>query len=104
MKQKRLWLVLIVPIEMVVACVVIDQLTAVRPAYPVREGDPVPARPKPDDVPFARTPIAPTFDERKAAYLQWLATQPTPRPVGLAKARRCGDPDQLAFEASLHSG
>lgn len=79
MKKRRWPLGLVVVISMIVAVgIVIDQLTATRPAYPVREGDPVPKRPTADDEPFARTPSAPTFAERKAAYLQWLFTQPTP--------------------------
>jgi hypothetical protein len=78
MKKRRWPLVLIaVAVVIIVVGVVIDQLTATRPAYPVRDGDPVPPHPKPDDVPFARTPLAPTYEARKDAYLQWLLTQPT---------------------------
>lgn len=79
MKKRRWWLVLIVVIVVIIVVgVVVDRLTATRPEYPVREGDPVPKRPTAEDVPFARTPIAPTYEARKDAYLHWLMTQPTP--------------------------
>ena len=79
MKKRRWLLVLVVVIVVIIVVgIVIDQLTATRPAYPVRAGDPVPKRPTADDAPFARTPIAPTYEARKAAFLQYLMSQPTP--------------------------
>ena len=77
MKKSRKWLIALV--VLVVVGIIVDQVTVTRPAYPVRaEGDPVPSHPQPGDVPFARVPIAPNYEERKAAYLDWLLTQPTP--------------------------
>jgi hypothetical protein len=58
---------------------VFDQLFAVRAVLPpVRSGDPVPARPAPGDAPFHHTPFAPTWDARRAAFLDWVSQQPTP--------------------------
>ncbi|MGD8751678.1 MAG: hypothetical protein PVG14_09670, partial [Anaerolineales bacterium] len=61
-------------IFLVVALVVLEGLTAVRPEWPEPgEGDPVPPRPQPDDAPFHRTPLAPTFGDRRALFLAWVA-------------------------------
>lgn len=45
---------------------------------PPREGLPVPQRPGPDDPPFHRSPLAPTFTERRRLFLEWVAAHPTP--------------------------
>jgi hypothetical protein len=76
MKKYQKWLIVLA--VLVIVGIVVDQLTATRPTYPVRTGDSIPARPQPGDVPFSRTPIAATYEARKTAYLQWLLTQPTP--------------------------
>ena len=57
----------------------LDAALAVKPSMPdPREGDPDPVRPQPGDPEFHRTPLAPSFDERQEAYLQWLLPQVTP--------------------------
>jgi hypothetical protein len=76
MKKYVKWLIALVFLTVVL--IAAYQLTATKPAYPVREGDPVPARPQPRDEPFSRAPIAPTYEARRQAYLDWLLTQPTP--------------------------
>ncbi len=62
-----------------VAAIGLDAVLAVKPGMPApRAGDPDPARPQPGDPEFHRTPLAPSFEERQAAYLQWLLPQVTP--------------------------
>ena len=74
-KSRKRWVVLA---ALVVAAIVVDQLTVTRPEYPEREGEPAPTRPQAGDDPFAREPLAPTYEERKQLYLEWLLAQPTP--------------------------
>jgi hypothetical protein len=76
MKKYQIWLIVLA--VLVVAGIVIYQMTSTRPAYPVRTGDPQPRRPQPGDPPFVRVPIAPTYAARRQMYLEWLLTQPTP--------------------------
>ena len=102
MKKFRKWLIALV--VLVIVGIVIDQLTVTRPEYPVREGDSLPTRPQPGDEPFARTPIAPTYEERKAAYLDWLLTKPTPEERGgvwADIAKLAADPSTKINEKAL---
>jgi hypothetical protein len=63
----------------VIAVLVLDYATAVKPAWPPeRQGDPVPQRPSADSPPFHRTPLAPTFEERRQLFLEYASSQPTP--------------------------
>jgi hypothetical protein len=104
MKKYRVWLVVLVVIAVV--ALLVDQLTATRPALPVRTGDPVPARPKPGDTPFVRSPFAPTFEERRAAYIEWLLPQPTPDDRGGVWAdivRLSADPTAQINETALQA-
>ncbi|MFZ5857982.1 MAG: hypothetical protein ACOYZ6_14225 [Chloroflexota bacterium] len=102
MKKIRKWLIALV--VLVIVGIIVDQVTVTRPEYPVREGDPVPTRPQPGDEPFARTPIAPTYEERKAAYLEWLLTKPTPDERGgvwADIAKLAADPSTKINERAL---
>jgi hypothetical protein len=82
MRKKRtigLALILIVA----VGALVVDAVTAVRPRWPeAREGAPIPQRPDPDDSPFHQTPLAPTYEERQALFLAYVAEQETPESRG----------------------
>ena len=76
MKRYRFWILLFVVIF--VGGVVFDSVAAVKPSMPpLREGDPEPARPSQADTPFSKTPVAPTFAERRHLYFDWVLTQPT---------------------------
>jgi hypothetical protein len=76
MKKHRRVLILLAVI--LVGAILFDLFAAVRPEMPpLREGDPEPARPTAADTPFSRTPIAPTFAERRQLYYDWVLTQPT---------------------------
>lgn len=69
---------LIVFVMLLIVAIVFDAVAAVRPSVPPRrEGEPEPKRPTAGDEPFSKTPIAPTFDERRALYFDWVMTQPT---------------------------
>ncbi len=74
------WLILLA--AFMIAALAVDQLTATRPEYPARSGDPIPTRPQAGDSPFVRTPLAPTYEARRQMYLDWLVTQPTPNERG----------------------
>ena len=70
---------IILVLVLVAGVIIIDVTTAVRPEWPeAREGDPIPSRPGPDDAPFHREPFAPTFEARRAAFLEWISRQETP--------------------------
>jgi len=76
MKKYRGWIIFLVVI--LLGGIVFDQVAAVKPAMPpLREGDPEPARPTKADMPFSKTPIAPTFAERRQMYYDWVLAQPT---------------------------
>ena len=76
MKKYRNWIIFLVVI--LIGGIVFDSAFAVKPAMPpLREGDPEPARPTEADTPFSKTPIAPTFAERRQMYYDWVMTQPT---------------------------
>jgi len=52
----------------------LERITLVEPEWPaVPDIDPFPERPSPDDPPFHREPFAPTFEERREAYINWAA-------------------------------
>jgi len=58
--------------------VVVDNVTATQPQWaPARSGDPVPRRPQPEDASFRRTPIAPSFAERRKQYLDFAVARAT---------------------------
>jgi hypothetical protein len=78
LKMKKMYIWIIVLAALVLVGIAVSLLNATRPQYPIRTGDPQPRRPKPDDPPFFRTPLAPTYAARRQAYLDWLLTQPTP--------------------------
>jgi len=102
MKKNRKWLIAL--ICLVILGLIVDQLTVTRPEYPVREGDPVPRRPQADDDPFVREPIAPTYEARRQAYLEWLLTQPTPDERGgvwADIAKLAADPSTQINEKAL---
>ena len=81
--MKIRFILLIILVVLTLAGVIAWRLTAVRAAWPAaRTGSPVPARPKPDDPPFAAQPFAPTFEARRATYLQWAAGKPTSAELG----------------------
>ncbi len=81
--KKRLTITLAVLVALVAIIIIVDLATAVRPEWPaLREGDPVPARPSADDPPFHTTPFATTFEERRTAYLEWVAEHETPESRG----------------------
>ena len=70
------WLIVIV--MLIILGIVFDSVAAVKPSMPpLREGDPEPVRPTDADTPFSKTPIAPTFDQRRQMYFDWVLTQPT---------------------------
>ena len=76
MKKYRFWIVLLV--VLIISGLIFDLVAAVKPSMPpLREGDPEPARPTETDTPFSKTPIAPTFAERRQMYFDWVLTQPT---------------------------
>ena len=59
------------------AGIAVDQLTALRPAFPgPRPGEPTPPRTQKDE-PWAWRPFAPTFEERRQAFLEFACTRPT---------------------------
>ena len=79
MIRKVIYLLLAIIVFLVVAGLVFDFFFAVRPAWPeLREGEPVPARPQAGDAQFHRTPFAPTYEERRTAFLEWMAQQELP--------------------------
>jgi hypothetical protein len=66
-------------LAIIAALVIVEAATAVKPEWPDhRVGDPVPQRPGPDDPPFHRTPLAPTYAERRALFLAWVSGHATP--------------------------
>lgn len=78
MRPKRATIWMVVLAALIIAIILINQLTAVKPAMPAaRQGDPLPRRPMASDQPFNQVALAPTFSERRSIYLQWAATQPT---------------------------
>lgn len=64
-------------VVLVVGGLVFDSMAAVKPAIPLREGESESVRPSAEDEPFSRTPIAPTFAERRQMYYDWVLTEPT---------------------------
>jgi hypothetical protein len=64
-------------------------------------------RPTSADEPFARIPIAATFEERRQMYLDWVLSQPTPDDRGgvwtdIVKLEAgAGGINPLAFQAAL---
>lgn len=71
-------LIFLVILVVLIAAIIIYQVTATKPAWPAaRQGDPVPRQPSPTDLPFNQTPLAPTFEERRASFLKWASTQIT---------------------------
>ncbi len=76
MKKYLFWIIIL--ISVITGGIVFDSVAAVKPSMPpLREGDPEPARPTDADMPFSKTPIAPTFIERRQMYYAWVLTQPT---------------------------
>ena len=76
--MKRLPVILLIIILLVGAGFVFDRLAAIKPAMPpLREGEPEPARPLPEDEPFHTTPLALTFEERRQLYYEWVLNKPT---------------------------
>lgn len=62
---------------------VLDRATAIRPRWPEpRKGDLVPRPPQADDAAFHRTPLAPTYEQRRALFLEYVAEQETPENRG----------------------
>ena len=60
-----------------------ENALAVKPAWPAaREGEPLPRRPLPDDAPFLKEPLAPSFAERRQIYLDYASALPTPAERG----------------------
>lgn len=75
MKRKIL---LIGAAVLLIGGILLDQVTATRSSLPpVREGQPQPARPQPGDPTFSKTPIAPTYAERRQMLLDWARDKPT---------------------------
>lgn len=100
------WFVVLLLI--VVSVIVFDSLAAVKPDVPKREdGESVPAPPKPGDLPFAVEPIAPSFQQRRQLFYDWVLQQPTPDNRGgiwvdIAKLSAGADAiNPLAFQAAL---
>jgi hypothetical protein len=61
----------------------IDQLTAIVPAWPPPKLDYASTvHPQPGDVPFCKTPIAPTYDDRRRMFIAWASRQPTSNESG----------------------
>ena len=72
----NIWI--IIAVLLVIGGIIFDLKAAVRPAMPEeREGDPDPIRPTADDPPYHFTPMAPTLEERRQMYYDWVLTQPT---------------------------
>jgi hypothetical protein len=72
-------MILLVLLVVVAALIIVEAATAVKPEWPdPREGDPVPRQPSPDDPPFHRTPLAPSYVERRALFLAWVSDHDTP--------------------------
>ncbi len=64
---------------LIIAGIIVYFATATQPKWPeTREGDPVPARPQPDDPIFHTEPLAETFEERRELYFQYVAEKETP--------------------------
>lgn len=82
--MSKKWIILLILITFVViGLVVVDQLTAVKPAWPEpREGESIPPRPAADDPPFHQEPFADSYEERKQAYLEWAAKLEMPETRG----------------------
>lgn len=60
-----------------------ENALALKPAWPAaREGEPLPRRPLPDDAPFLKEPLAPSFAERRQKYLEYVSALPTPAERG----------------------
>jgi len=75
-KKTIIWITLI--FFLVAGAFAFDRAFAVKPEIPTdREGDPQPERPQPGDEPFHIEPIAPTLEERRQLYYDWVLTQPT---------------------------
>ena len=76
MKKYLFWIIILISI--IAGGIVFDSVAAVKPSMPpLRDGDPEPARPTDADMSFSKTPIAPTFIERRQMYYAWVLTQPT---------------------------
>jgi len=76
--MKKFWVWIILLLILLIGAIVFDMLAAVKPEMPpLREGDAQPNRPAQGDEPFHKSPIAPTFAERRQLYYDWVLTQPT---------------------------
>ena len=61
--------------------IAIEHETATKPGLPLADQEhehPGPGRPGPEDAPFSKTAIAPTYAERKRMYLNWVSRKKTP--------------------------
>jgi hypothetical protein len=105
--SNKIRILLIVVVILVIGGVIFDRAFAVRPAWPeAREGEPVPTRPIPGEPQFQRTPFAPTFEERRSAFLEWGYASDTPPERGgvwvdIAKLEY--QPDHQISEAALQA-
>lgn len=73
----KFWHILV--ILLLVGALIFDLKAAVRPAMPpVRQGDPQPDRTRAETETYHLTPFAPTFQERRQMYFDWVLDQPTP--------------------------
>jgi hypothetical protein len=72
----KAWMVVLA--VLLIGFLIFDLTATVRPAIPeAREGDPSPKRPTADDPPYNFTPIAPTYEERRQLYYDWVMAEPT---------------------------
>jgi hypothetical protein len=77
--NNKIILLIGVIVIVIVGVVLFDYSFAVKPEWPpVREGEPIPARPLPADPVFRRSPLALSFEGRRAAFLEWIYQQETP--------------------------
>ena len=104
--MSKKWVILIsILVVMIIGVVVWDQTTAVKPAWPEpRDSEPIPPRPQPEDAPFHEEPFADSYEERKQAYLEFVAEQDVGETRGgmyTNMAQMMLDPDIMVADAPL---
>jgi hypothetical protein len=72
----KAWMIVLA--VLVIGFIIFDLIAAVRPAMPeAREGNPSPTRPAADYPVYHYTPMAPTYEERRQLYFDWVLSEPT---------------------------
>ena len=82
MHRKFIWFVAGIAVVLA-GGIALDRATATKTQWPQAHFEYAPTKhPRPGDTPFSKTPIAPTYAERRRMYLAWASQQPTPNERG----------------------